>query len=534
MPVNSSPVSSPASMMPSSSQRRYLALWFPFLSTDRARRQTGSVSKQDERPFVLVEKDRGALRIAALDARAAGLGLRPGMMLTEARAQVPDLATGEADPEADAALLHASAAACEMFTPLVALRGEEGLILDITGCAHLFGGEAGLGTSARRRLHRLRLTTQVAIAGTPEAAWALARHRRSTITMPGEEETLVRALTITALDQESSITLALSRAGFRTLGDLADRPSSLLVPRFGEGLVVSLRRILGHEDIRITPLRTPPEVMAEKHFTEPLTAMESLLGVLEKLAGDIMATLEKRGAGGRAFEASFFRADGVVRRITLETAQGTREVLRLMRLIRLRIEVLADPLDPGFGFDAIRLAVTRSEPLQATQQALMGERGTQDEAGAVAGLVDRLVARFGRESVRRFVASDTHDPVLAGSTMPCLSDVAPTRWPEPEPGQPPARPITLFTHPQWIEVMAEVPDSPPLRFRWRRVLHQVTRAEGPERIAPEWWRDASPAPATRDYYRVEDANGHRFWIFREGLYEDSNARPRWFLHGLFA
>jgi protein ImuB len=484
--------------------------------------------------LVLVEKARGALRIAALDTPAAEAGLRIGMALTEARALVPDIAVAEACPEADADFLRTAASACEMFTPLVALRGEDGLILDITGCAHLFDGEAGLGTRARRRLHRLGLMTQAAIAGTPDAAWALAHHRRSIIAAPGEEAILARALPITTLDQDSGTTLALSRAGFHTLGDLADRPSPLLSARFGEGLVVTLLRILGHDDIRITPLRTPPDVMAEKHFPEPLSAMESLLGVLEALAGDIMHSLEKRGAGGRAFEASFFRADGAVRRITLETAQGTREVSSLMRLIRLRIEALADPLDPGFGFDAIRLAVTRSEPLQAAQQTLAGEPDAQDGMRAVAHLVDRLVARFGRENVRRFVAADTHDPVMAGGTVPYLSHVASPSWPEPEPGQPPLRPLTLFPHPQWIEVMAEVPDSPPLRFRWRRVLHEVTRAEGPERIAPEWWRDASTGHATRDYYRVEDALGHRFWIFREGHYEDSNARPRWFLHGLFA
>lgn len=483
---------------------------------------------------MLVAKERGALRVAALDAVAAGLGLRIGMPLAEARALLPDIATAKAAPEADAAVLRACAAACEMFTPLVALRGEEGLILDITGCAHLFGGEAGLGGRARRRLDRLGFSTQAAIAGTPEAAWALARYRRSTIAAPGEEESLARALPITALDQDSGTTLALSRAGFRTLGDLSDRPSSLLSARFGEGLVVALRRVLGQEDIRITPRRAPPEVMAEKHFPEPLGAVDSLLGVLAGLAGDIMHRLEQRGAGGRAFEASFFRADGAVRHLILETAQGTRDAASLMRLVRLRIEALADPLDPGFGFDALRLAVTRSEPLHAAQQTLAGGQVAQDEARDVAGLVDRLVARFGRGSVRRFIARDTHDPVLAGGMVPYLADAASAPWPEPEPGQPPLRPLTLFPHPQWIEVMAEVPDSPPLRFRWRRLLHEVARAEGPERIAPEWWHEGAPAPATRDYYRVEDASGHRFWIFREGLYEDSNARPRWFLHGLFA
>lgn len=234
------------------------------------------------------------------------------------------------------------------------------------------------------------------------------------------------------------------------------------------------------------------------------------------------------------FEASFFRTDGMARRIALETAQGTREAPRLMRLIRLKIEALADPLDPGSGFDALRLAVVRSEPLHDVQQTLAGERATQDEARAVDDLVDRLVARFGRGNTRRFIARDTHDPALAGGTAPYPSQAASAPWPRPEPGQPPLRPLTLFTHPQWIEVMAEVPDSPPLRFRWRRVLHEVTRAEGPERIAPEWWREGALAPAIRDYYRVENALGYRFWIFREGLYEDSNARPRWFLHGLFA
>jgi len=537
MPANLSPVSSPASAMPSPSPRRYLALWFPFLSTDRARRQISPAGRRDERPFVLVEKDRGALRIAALDAQAAGLGLRLGMALTEARALLPDIATAEACLKADAALLHASAAACEMFTPLVALRGEDGLILDITGCAHLFGGEHNLGQSSRRGLHRWGVQTQAAIAGTPESAWVLARFKRGTIASPGDEEALARALPLAALDQGAETTVALSRAGFRTLGDLAERPSKLLSARFGEGLVTALRRVLGREDIRITPLRPPPEVMAERHFPEPLGLMESLLKTLERLAGDVMAVLEARGEGGRAFEASFFRADGAVRRILIETAQATRDTASLMRLVRLKIEALADPIDPGFGFDALRLAVVRAEPLHAVQAALAGGESTQDQAQGLADLVDRLVARFGRENVLRFVAEDTHDPVRAGGIAPWLT-AAPSRWEAPEPGQPPARPLTLFAHPQSIDVLAEVPDSPPLRFRWRRVLHEVMLAEGPERIAPEWWREAPGGgdhpPATRDYYRVENAQGHRFWIFREGLYEDSTARPRWFMHGLFA
>jgi protein ImuB len=168
------------------------------------------------------------------------------------------------------------------------------------------------------------------------------------------------------------------------------------------------------------------------------------------------------------------------------------------------------------------------------QAALDGGPASQAEAGDVASLVDRLTARFGRETVQRFVTRDTHDPVRAGGSVPFLSRHKTAPFAHPEPGQPPARPLTLFDPPQWIEALAEVPDGPPLRFRWRRVLHEVARAEGPERIAPEWWRCGNAAPATRDYYRIENAHGHRFWVFREGLYEDQTTRPRWFLHGLFA
>lgn len=562
--------------------RRYLALWFPFLSTDRMRGTANypRTDGPDEQPFVLVEKDRGALRICAVDATAARLGLSAGTPLAKARAVCPNIEALPADPAADVRALNLCAELCEMFTPLVATQGADGLLLDITGCAHLFGGETGLIGRARRRMADLGLASCAAIAGTPDCAWALAHRHRNMIVAPGEEETIARALPLAALDRDAATTLALTRAGFQTLDDLASRPSAMLTARFGEGLATALRRVLGREDIRITPLRPAPEIMAEKHFPEPLGLMDSLLAALERLAGDVATALERRGAGGRVFEASFFRSDGVVRRIAIETALATRDTASLLRLIRLKIEALADPIDPGFGFDALRLAVVRSESLAERQEALdqralnrdrfkaqklidpnyaehsfcekpvspfsrdaleggPANTGSQaDSINEIAQLVDRLVARFGRENVRRFVAQDTHDPVRAGGTAPWLSaqecGSLSQSWISTEPGQPPARPLTLFDPPQFIEALAEVPDGPPLRFRWRRILHEVARAEGPERIAPEWWRAAAPAPATRDYYRIENAQGHRFWVFREGGYEDTNARPRWFLHGLFA
>lgn len=511
-------------------QRRYLALWFPFLASERLRRR--ACAAPDERPLVLIEKDRGALRLADCDRRAVGLGLTRGLTLADARARIPDLVVVEADPAADQRLLAELAAFCDRFTPLVALDPPHGLVLDITGCAHLFGGEAALRQALGGRLRRLGFSLRASIAGTPEAARAFARFGGEALSPPGGDEERARRLPVAALEVAPESVLALSRAGLKTLGDLAQRPSHALSARFGEVLATRLRRILGREDARITPLRPPPDCMVERHFPEPLQDSDGLEAIVARLLAEVVRLLEARGEGGRAFEIGFFRSDGAVRRLALETGRPSRDAAAILRLYRERVEVLADPLDPGFGFDAIRLSVPVCEPL-GTPQASLDGRAVEEEA--VADLVDRLVARFGRERVLRFVAQDSHQPEREAALVPAAtsrSEEANT-WPAPQPEEPPARPLQLFEPPQPVETLAEVPDGPPLRFRWRRVLHEIARAEGPERIAPEWWRDG-PGEHTRDYYRVEDAQGRRFWLFRAGLYGRETTAPRWYLHGLFA
>jgi len=381
------------------------------------------------------------------------------------------------------------------------------------------------------RLRRLGLQLRASIAGTPEAARALARFGDCAVSPPGGDEVRVRELPVAALEVEPQTVLALSRAGLKTLGDLAGRPAGTLSARFGEALALRLRRILGREDARITPLRPPPDCVVERHFAEPLQDAGGLEAIVARLFDEAARLLEQRGAGGRAFEVSFFRSDGAVRRLALETGRPSRDSAAILRLYRERIDTLADPLDPGFGFDAVRLAVPVCEPLGTVQSSLDG-RAVEEQA--VADLVDRLVARFGRDRVLRFVARDSHHPGREAGLAPAAAVPAGALpWPVPAPGEPPSRPLQLFEPPQPVETLAEVPDGPPLRFRWRRVLHEIARAEGPERIAPEWWRDGSDEP-TRDYYRVEDAQGRRFWLFRAGLYGRETTEPRWFLHGLFA
>ncbi len=473
---------------------------------------------------------KGALRLAAVSPEASALGLTPGLTLADARARIPGLAAADHDPEADAALLGRMAEACDRWTPLVALDPPHGLTLDVTGCGHLFGGEAALRRLVVGRFRQDGFAARAAIAGTPDAARALVRFGRVTIAPPGGEAAAVRPLPVAALGLGEDVRRALSLAGLKRIGDLADLPSQPLAARFGEDLPTRLRRTLGEEDRRITPMRPPPACRVERRFAEPIAHADAIDGTIRALLGQAAALLEAVGQGGRVFEASFFRTDGAVRRISVETGRPTRDASSVLRLLQARLDALADPLDPGFGFDLIRLAVPLAQPLAQLQPRFDGE--TRDE-DAVSDLVDRLVARFGASRVLRFSAADTHDPARASRLVPASSPAAlKPGWSSPEPGEPPVRPLQLFERPQPIETLAETPDGPPLRFRWRRVLHMIARAEGPERIAPEWWRDRE-AP-TRDYYRVEDLEGRRFWVFRAGLYERETSRPRWYLHGLFA
>ncbi len=495
---------------------------------------------------------RGAIRLCAVDEAAAALGLSPGLSMADARARVPDLALFEHAPHADQDWLERLADGCARYTPTVALDSPHGLILDTTGCDHLFGGEAGLATDLTRRMDRLGVTVRHAFAGTPEAARALARH---TTGPAPDEAAAIRRLPIAALELEAEATLALRRAGLKTIGDVARRPLAGIAARFGEQAVTAIRRILGEADSPLMPRRPAPPLGVERNLAEPIARTETALAILAELAGEAGERLEEAKRGGRRFEALFFRTDGMVRRLRIETGSPSRDVPALMRLFRERIDSLVDPIDPGFGFDLIRLSVPLVEPLGASQLRLEGGAVAEAE---VAALIDRLSTRLGRARIRRFAPCDTHIPEQAELSLPALDAPPAGAWPPPRAGEPPLRPIHLFDPPQPIEVLgAEVPDGPPRRFRWRRTLHDVARFEGPERIAAEWWR-RRPAPIlvpnaggdgnateqrfqlgddparTRDYYRVEDKRGRRFWIFRHGVFAAEKPMPGWYLHGLFA
>jgi len=493
----------------------------------------------DAAPLVFVEKQRSALRIVATNRAAQQLGLGPGLALADAQAQCPDLQAVPHDPDADRRLLERLADRCDRHSPMVAIDPPDALILDITGCAHLFGGESELVVDACRHAAALGVHVRPALADSPEAAAALARFAVSPDAddPPDTVRTRLLALPVAALRLDPAHETALRRAGLTTLGDLAVRPGGPLAARIGTDTLARLDRMLGRADSRIVPRRRPPPVHAARRFAEPLAHADGVRACLAGLAAAIAEQLGTRHVGARRFIARLYRGDGQVRDLIVETAAPLRDPDRLMRLVDERIESLADPLDPGFGFDLIRLGAMRLEPLAPQQTDLTGAPIEGEVLGA---LIDRLGTRLGPGRIRRFVPRATHIPEQAVLALPAQRCPAPAAWPQPPAGEPPLRPIHLFDPPQPVQVIAAVPDGPPHRFRWRRVLHEVRRYEGPERIAPEWWRDDAGAARTRDYYRVEDARGRRFWLFRHGLYGDGagagepGGDPQWYLHGLFA
>ncbi|MGD0190450.1 MAG: DNA polymerase Y family protein [Rhizomicrobium sp.] len=569
-----------------SAKRRILCLWLPRLSTDRLQRQWARKGVIDNRPLVLILKAENAMRLSAVDATAARLGLHPGMALADARAMIPELAVHDADEKADAELLARLADWCERYSPLVALDGKDGLLLDVTGVTHLFGagsyppleggsksalsasekqisgrghspttghhpspkfasqistlpqgeGEKNTETAMLRHVCRafavLGFAMQGAVAGTSAAASALARFAPGTVAAPDADANAVTPLPVAALMADPAALHGLRRAGLKTIGAVASRGRGELAARFGQAFVTLLDRTLGHAASPISPRTPMPDCMAERRFAEPVVAEAMIAETIGALATSLGSVLERRGLGARALAASFFRADGKMRRVEIETAQPMRDAAMVARLFHERLASLAEPLDAGFGFDLIRLAAVRAESVQSRVTSF---DENENEKREIAFLVDRLAVRFGAQRILRFHPQDTHIPEAAAVVLPAqYSMPGKTSWSRMRiDGEAPRRPLRLFEKPELVEVMAEVPDGPPVRFRWRRVLHHVARAEGPERIAMEWWRTARHAP-TRDYFRIEDETGRRFWLYRDGLYARETADPRWYMHGVFA
>ncbi len=518
----------------------------------RLRRRSGGPPSNaaDAPPLVTVEAVRGVRRLAAVGADAEAAGLRAGQTLTDARAIRPDLVVADADPDADRDALETLAAWCARYTPLAAADPPDGLWLDVTGCAHLLGGEAALMQDLGARLERAAIPCRLALAGTAGAAWALARSPLGparALLAPGQEAQALGNLPVAGLRLDARTVAGLRRLGLRTVAELARLPRADIVARFGTDPLRRLDQAMGRAPEAITwPL--PPRPWSERlDFPEPIGTPEDLARALHLGLARLCARLAAADRGARRISACFLRVDRDACAIAVGTGLPTRDEKHLGRLLAERLETV----DPGFGIEAVVLDAASLAPL-GTPQPQFGTLARAADAERLTAVVDTLANRLGPGRVWRPAPRASHLPERETRRIPPLAQASAQSFAHSfalgpawttDPAAP--RPIRLLRRPEPIEATAPIPDDPPILFRWRGVAHRVRAAEGPERIAAEWWHrmmpdadeQASARPETdlvRDYYRVEDTAGARFWLFRAGLHGAAAQAPRWYLHGLFA
>jgi protein ImuB len=472
---------------------------------------------------------KNARLLVAVNDAAARIGLRVGMSFADACAIHPALDWKEASPEDDARLLVRLAEWCERYTPLVGFDGRDGLVFDITGVAHLFGGEAAMARDVAKRLADFGLRVRIGIADTVGAAWAMAHHGKTAIVPSGMAREALAPLPLAALRIPDEMREGLAQLGLKTIADIMIRPRAPLAARFGVRLMQRLDQAVGEEDEPISPRTPVPALSAEQGFAEPVTRDEDLLAVLMRLTAQLCEALEKRSQGARRLRASFFGLDGAVFRLEIGASRPLHDAGRLYRLFTEKF-ALAN-WDNEFGFDRVRVCVVESESCAPAQADLTAA----GEGPELSHLIDRLSARLGECRVMRVMLQDSHVPEHACVSVPAASakEFASPPAAALQDSLAPSRPVRLFERPEIIEATAEVPDAPPAQFLWRRAVHAVARVEGPERIALPWWRDAEKDALTRDYFRVETADGVRLWLYREGLYSETG-KPKWFCHGLLA
>lgn len=496
-------------------------------------------------PRLTAIRNGSRVEVAAACPLALALGLRPGMAVTQARAQVPGLDIRPADPEGDlAALRRLAILAARRWSPVTALSGSDGLLLDVTGTAHLFGGEERLARRIVRLLARAGFTVRCSIADTPGASWALARHRCEPVTVcpPGAQGLALAGLSAPALRIDDAAVELLQRLGIDRIGQLIALPRAPLARRFGAKTVLRLDQALGRMPEPLDPVVPPEVIIAQQRFAEPIATAEAIEHWLGELVPRLAVALEAEGLGVQALECIADRVDGVPQRIRIGLARPSRDPAHLLRLLKRRIE----DVEPGYGIDAIALHVRRAAPLGPEPVV---ERLDTETAPDLATLVDTLATRVGLRRIWRMRAVESDvpertmarmavlDPPERGGARPRIDDVGQLdRSPALHPWHPEwPKPTRLLRRPERLDhVIAELPDHAPRRFTWRGQPHRVVRADGPERIYGEWWRRAAEAEQVRDYFRVEDETGRRYWLFRRGDGEQSATGDlSWYLHGVF-
>ena len=504
---------------------RVVSLFLPSWPIERTRRQQGDAAPPAEAPFALVGREGGRQILTAVNAPARAAGLRPGLPAITARSLVPQLLLHAADADADAdALGRLGAWLLRRYAPIVALDPPDGIVIDSTGADHLHGGEAAMLASIHARLARAGISARAAVAGNQGAAHALARHVANPLLVvpEGADAAMVAPLPLAALRLPAELVDGLQRLGFVRVADLMAQPRAPLTLRFGPEPIRRLDQALGRVAEPISPMRPAGLSRARIGFAEPISTPEAIAHHLGVLAERLCEALEAKGRGARRLDLLCQCLDGRTQAVRAGTAQAVRDARRIARLFRDRIE----NIDPGAGIEIMSLSATITERLGATQAANLATEEAEADLGE---LIDVLANHAGTRGLYRIapVASDV--PERSVRRIPALAARTGATWPTGWP-----RPARLLAPPERIETVALLPDHPPVSFTWRGIRRRVRRADGPERVFGEWWKRDGELNAVRDYFRVEDDGGERFWIFRSGDGEDAQTGSHlWFLHGMF-
>lgn len=498
--------------------QRFLYLFFPRFSIDRLEQED---PRRIQFPFTVVREEKRHLYIASVNEAARKVGVRIGTRLADARIIQPGLRFTLENPDADEHLQQKLITWCDRYSPLVVPDGPDGIALDITGCAHLVGGELALCQQMETGIQALRFQVRAAIASTLGAAWALARFSDTPISPHEDLAGSLDPLPIRGLRLSEEAIAELHRVGITTIGQLRKIPRETLVPRYGEPLLLRLDQSFGFVKEAVSPAPRPRPYRCGQSFAEPIGTTSAVEYVLLHLLTTLCMRLEKNHKGSRYFELLCFRVDGSVAMLPVRTSKPGRSITHLMRLFSEKM----DTLDAGFGIETMLLHALDVEEAAPVQLALPHCGDGKEEDASFDELLDRLALRLGFPAVCRFQIHESLLPDFSASFVPITHQVtANATWPNHR-----LRPVRLFQKPVPIAVSEVFPDKLPVGMRIGQQMHQIVRVEGPERLMPEWWRDDNISYQWRDYYRIENGQGLRFWIFRET--HDNTQPTRWFLHG---
>ena len=499
-------------------QKRFITIWFRHLTTDWLTLRRPELKNTT---FVFAAPHHNRKIITAANATSEAYGVLPGMPVADAKAMVPGIEVFDEKPERAEKLLRALGEWCIRYTPLVALDLPDGLILDISGCAHLWGCERAYLKEIVTRLRSSGYDVRAAIADTIGAAWAIARFGQiSPIIESGAQTSALLSLPAAALRLEPAVLTRLQKLGLYTIGSFIGMQRSALRRRFGESLLLRLAQALGQTEEYIQPLQVPEPFQERLPCMEPIRTAPGIEIAIQRLLEMLCLRLQQEGRGIRTAVLKCYRLDGHIQQVEVGTNRATHHTLHLFKLFQLKVASIT----PALGIELFVLEATKTEEVELSQEALWAENPGLDDEG-VAELLDRISGKFGSGTIHRYLPDEHYWPERSIRAAPTLQEPATTAWRNDRP-----RPVRLLARPQAVEVTAPIPDYPPLMFRYKGKAHYIRKADGPERIEREWWLESGEH---RDYYNVEDEEGQRYWLFRSGHYSGSETR-QWFLHGYFA